>query len=255
MASEDIQKVFNEISQTLFDVSPLSFFALSITNLEKKQVSFICSHPAFNIGMFDEEFPFLAPFLGEGLYSADGIFKKLPERYANNDLANVFYVIKYVENLIFCYTFESKLNHPPMINFYLNNINFIDRFLLYFQEQSKEIIQELLESHHTIPHHIKPALYKMLLHEQIKEEPFIVEAFYNKTTESWIHLTERERETLLHVVIHGKTASKTGEALNISAKTVEKHIENLRFKLSATSKGELLQRAIDMGLIRLQFFF
>lgn len=255
MAKTDINYEFKKISQELFDKSPLSYFALSISNLTRNTVSFISTHPAFTIDMFDSDFPFMAPLLDEGFYSVEGIFKDMPEQYAQNNLANIFFVIKHFEENIYCYTFGSDLDKPPLINFYINNLDYLEKFTLYFQEQGKGIIQSIKSDSHTIPHHVNADLYKDLLHDKIKEEPIIIQKFFNSARQDWIKLSERERETLLYAVIHGKTAAQTGEILNISPKTVESHLESLRKKLGAKTKGELLQRAIDMSLIRLQSYF
>lgn len=255
MDKKSAQLAFNKISNELLENSPLSYFGLSITQLLKKEVAFFSNHPGFTIDMFDEKFPFLAPFLQEGYYSLEGIFKKVPERYGQYRLSNIFFVVKDHGDFISFYTFGSEDTKPPMINFYLNNLDFLERFILRFHERAKDVIQLMKESHHTIPHHVDPAFYEELLHERITQEPIIVERYFNSLAREWVTLSERERQILLCAVIHGMTAVKAGEHLKISPKTVESHLESLRRKLSAKSKGELLQRAIDMGLIRLQSYF
>ncbi len=50
-----------------------------------------------------------------------------------------------------------------------------------------------------------------------------------------INLTKRELE-ILHYVADGYSAKKIGILLNISYRTVEKYIENLRLKLNCKNK-------------------
>tara|TARA_R110002110_G_scaffold383245_2_gene594592 strand:- start:30294 stop:31055 length:762 start_codon:yes stop_codon:yes gene_type:complete len=249
-----LQSQFNQISEQLFSTTPLSYFSLSITDLEKKELAFIASNPNFNISMFSDDFPLLAPFLDEGYYSASGIYHKLPSLFEENNFSNVFYIIKKEGNTTLCYTFASPLNMPSMINFYFNNLEFLEKFIHLFNEQGKDLIQSLRQSMHTVPHHIKPVIYEELLHTKIIGEPFIITKFYNKKSEVWIKLSERERNTFVLAAIHGKTAIEIGQALQISPKTVENYLDSLRHKLGAKSKKELLKRAIDIGLIRLQSF-
>jgi DNA-binding CsgD family transcriptional regulator len=64
----------------------------------------------------------------------------------------------------------------------------------------------------------------------------------------WNKLTARER-SILKLVAEGRTNRMTGEFLNISAKTVEKHRANLMHKLGLRNAAELILMALDMGLI------
>ncbi|WP_211450683.1 response regulator transcription factor [Collimonas antrihumi] len=69
-----------------------------------------------------------------------------------------------------------------------------------------------------------------------------------KAATPWNKLTARER-SILKLVAEGRTNRKTGEFLNISAKTVEKHRANLMHKLGLRNAAELILMALDMGLI------
>jgi DNA-binding NarL/FixJ family response regulator len=69
-----------------------------------------------------------------------------------------------------------------------------------------------------------------------------------KAATPWNKLTARER-SILKLVAEGRTNRKTGEFLNISAKTVEKHRANLMHKLGLHNAAELILMALDMGLI------
>ncbi|HWW04559.1 MAG TPA: response regulator transcription factor [Collimonas sp.] len=69
-----------------------------------------------------------------------------------------------------------------------------------------------------------------------------------KAMTPWNKLTARER-SILKLVAEGRTNRMTGEFLNISAKTVEKHRANLMHKLGLHNAAELILMALDMGLI------
>ena len=61
-------------------------------------------------------------------------------------------------------------------------------------------------------------------------------------------LTERERE-VLRVLVAGKTNQEIAAALQISVKTVEKHVANLFTKLGVTSRVEVVSYAMRAGLV------
>jgi len=61
-------------------------------------------------------------------------------------------------------------------------------------------------------------------------------------------LTKREKEILQYVVL-GCTAKKIGQLLNISFRTVEAHINNLKLKLHCDSKSDIVFIVMKSGLI------
>lgn len=84
--------------------------------------------------------------------------------------------------------------------------------------------------------------------------------YYNKVEKRYYlgadfgneYLTIREIEVLKRLLL-GYTAAQAGASLKISPKTVESYIENLRIKLQAHSKGEIIATAIQYGLTQLLY--
>ena len=64
--------------------------------------------------------------------------------------------------------------------------------------------------------------------------------------EGVITLTSRELE-ILHWITEGKTNPEIGIILNISPRTVQKHVENLFRKLNVSSRTGAAMRAIELG--------
>lgn len=61
------------------------------------------------------------------------------------------------------------------------------------------------------------------------------------------YFSKRERE-ILHYSIRGKTAKQCAALLNISPRTVEQHLENIKMKLKVSSKSEMIDNVIDSFL-------
>ena len=92
--------------------------------------------------------------------------------------------------------------------------------------------------------YIYPSLTRKLLDEYLRR---------NQDTaakESYGNLTDRERE-VLRLIAEGKTAKETGELLQISAHTVERHRQKLMAKLDLHNRVALIKYAIREGLIEL----
>ncbi|QTA83866.1 Two component system response regulator, LuxR-type binding domain-containing [Desulfonema limicola] len=64
-------------------------------------------------------------------------------------------------------------------------------------------------------------------------------------------LTGREQE-ILHLVAENFTSKDIGKKLCISPKTVETHRYNLMKKLGLKNKVELIQYAINMGIVDME---
>jgi DNA-binding NarL/FixJ family response regulator len=64
-------------------------------------------------------------------------------------------------------------------------------------------------------------------------------------------LTHRERE-ILHLLAAGWSDARIAEALFISTKTASVHVANIKGKLAASSRIEIVNRAARLGMIEPQ---
>ncbi|MDL5512682.1 helix-turn-helix transcriptional regulator [Arenibacter sp. M-2] len=62
------------------------------------------------------------------------------------------------------------------------------------------------------------------------------------------HIREREKEILI-LISDGQTMNEIGNDLNISSRTVEKHLENLRFRFNCQNTPQLVAFAKDIDLL------
>ncbi|MFN7096693.1 MAG: helix-turn-helix transcriptional regulator [Gammaproteobacteria bacterium] len=63
-------------------------------------------------------------------------------------------------------------------------------------------------------------------------------------------LTNRESECLFYI-LRGRSAKSIAQVLNISAKTVEFHMENLKNKFDCVNKSQLIEKAMELGFAEL----
>ncbi len=62
------------------------------------------------------------------------------------------------------------------------------------------------------------------------------------------HFTARETECLF-LMLRGKTAKEIGTFLEISKRTVEQYIENIKNKMGVSTRSEVIATAIEAGLL------
>ncbi len=63
-----------------------------------------------------------------------------------------------------------------------------------------------------------------------------------------IYFTKREVESLYYLM-NGHTISSTAKTLGLSPRTVEFYVNNMKLKIKATSKTELLEKALFTDLM------
>jgi two-component system response regulator NreC len=73
---------------------------------------------------------------------------------------------------------------------------------------------------------------------------------YAKTTDSYQHLTDREREVLI-LVAEGYTNHQMADMLHVSPRTVDGHRTNLMSKLGLHDRTEVVKYALRRQLIEL----
>lgn len=98
---------------------------------------------------------------------------------------------------------------------------------------------------HTHTHFIK-FLHQTSHITDVKQTSFIMDKNFATTTHHNIQLTNRESETLF-LLMRGKTVKEVASYLQLSFRTVEQYVEQLRNKFNCKSKSELICSAIEKG--------
>ena len=62
-------------------------------------------------------------------------------------------------------------------------------------------------------------------------------------------LTNRELEILEHIA-HGLSTKEAAKHLDIAPRTVDRHIENIRLKLRAKNRSNMIACAVMYGILR-----
>lgn len=65
--------------------------------------------------------------------------------------------------------------------------------------------------------------------------------YYLNTQGTDDYLTEREKECVDHLIL-GKTIKETAKLMNLSPRTVEFYLKNIRKRLDCQTKGQLIEK-------------
>lgn len=135
---------------------------------------------------------------------------------------------------VFCFSFPSA--HYDPINTIINNLENFKRFTLHFKDHTKRLLSLLDKS-------------KIILPETMRGIDFSNPALANTEMLSKYNFANKsftKRETdILHHLMRGQTARRIGEKLNLSKRTIEAYLANMKYKMNVSSKAELIEKIVE----------
>ncbi len=140
-----------------------------------------------------------------------------------------------------CY-FGTHISKYSIINFYLNAVPLLERFINYFEYQARDLI----EGYHQddlislVNYHQKLNLEHInseLSFEIPRLDFSMMQGQYSHNNKIF---TDREYECL-SLIAQGYTMKTTARKLQISHRTVEQHLRNLKDKLGVNTKNQLVE--------------
>lgn len=166
------------------------------------------------------------------------------ELVAHHNIWDVFNIYKNINGCVHGYFFGTSISNSTISQQYFSNIPLLERFIQYFEEKAKDLIDTT--------DHKKLASFdykfnfanmseEYILNKNIEkfiQATYLPRLFAKKQNED-IYLTKREAECL-HYLSQGKTLKEIGRSLDLSPKTIEFYIRNIKEKSGYSSKSELL---------------
>jgi len=154
-------------------------------------------------------------------------------------------IYKKFENYIELCSFATDNSNQQILNFYLNNIHLLERFIVYFKNKASGLIdlsdknKLIIRKKEIIVNHQLPA------NDSVKD--FLdMTTLNNFKTNNNIDLKISKRQSLcLFLITQGKTVKEIGRLLDISPRTVEHYINQLKYQLGCHSKNELINYLSD----------
>lgn len=163
----------------------------------------------------------------EGVYSR--ILHEMKEQF---ELENFINFIERTETYtdVFCF---AGANNANACDFYLNNIDYLQNFIATFKDKASDLIS-LVDSH-------KESLTDQMLCNLVTPPTSLKNAQRLLTIDNKpVMLTSREID-VLHFVARGYSAHHISDKLQISRRTVEHHIVNIKNKIGVRSKSSLIE--------------
>lgn len=136
--------------------------------------------------------------------------------------------------------FGTTRDNSQIINFYINNLNVLQHFILHFKSKA-EHLYDIRDSSKLISTKIQPLKENII--EEVDLQGFIKKIPHTKHYLNGKHrgkfLSRREAECLF-LFAQGRSMREIGEHMALSPRTIETHINNIKSKVDCHTKGELI---------------
>jgi DNA-binding CsgD family transcriptional regulator len=133
--------------------------------------------------------------------------------------------------------FSSSPDNTEVINFYLNKVDALKNFSLYFKEKFSQEIKE------NDPSKLISTRVK-ITESSLVEKQKVKSLFNNLNINSYklddkVSLSKREFECLFYLV-QGRTMKEIARFMNLSFRTIEFHLNNVKRKLNCNKKSQVI---------------
>lgn len=250
----DIQEIcrplFNKLKINYFDYARLypDMTGFSLFT-DPDYVNFFCNHEVYKNSAPSVLLP------GKHLWTSyidDGFLRETRNDFQHDHgITIVEQQVGYVE----IYNFATTPENRAITHLYLNNPDFITRFISLFRDKASKIIAWSEKYHVSIPsscHETRDELIEINNDtQQVITELSLDKNYITTTSGIREKLTKRESQCL-QAMLQGKSMKSTADELSLSPRTIETYIEKLKNKTRCVSKYEII-KSISKGDIILSW--
>lgn len=164
----------------------------------------------------------------------------------DNDIWNTLSLYRKNENSVEGFYFTSTRDNYQIVDEYINNIELFERFTLYFKDKFSDILSEeevKKASFSAVSQFVFEENPPRILEEEKYIQDFIAETpihrFFLNINGKEVHLSMQEFKSLAWLS-RGKSVKEVGRILNLSPRTVESYLDNVKFKTKIESRSKLI---------------
>ncbi|MBA8667208.1 hypothetical protein H1Q59_04805 [Holosporaceae bacterium 'Namur'] len=171
------------------------------------------------------------------------------------NVANGISFFQKKHDIIECWSFVMDCTHEQGDLFLLDNMNFLKQFILYFNHHSKSLVETLITSKISLPKLPKELVLSIINQKRqpqaITRDIQIQKYSINITENNRINLTKREVECLQNLAL-GKSIKEIADILDISDRTVEVYLNNIKIKSGYNHRSQLVSMYLksDINILK-----
>lgn len=242
------QKQVSKILAPLARMSDICYFSYGENNLDGSCFTLL-SHPEYYRTCLEEEFPLCGFYLKKGWHYWENSLPCAQQAVSSNlNLGNGILYVNKQEDKTVIIEFAAKKEDFAVKDFYINNQILLKRFVNYFINEAKPLIsqakKQALKPNLNMTSQIKPTDDHDFQSEHIHEISKILQTFPLASNK----LSPRELECYL-LLIKGYSLSDISAATHLAIPTIANYISRIKLKLACSSRKEMIQKAIDSGIV------
>lgn len=203
---------------------------------------------------FETEYSKENPLFNKHSFSKPGCF--LPITFKHNNYQNFLkyldckfqisfstLVLKKEDNRTHQYLFYCPARrYSEVTNLLINEQSTIQKFIEYFNKESLKLRQEIYENPDDVKRFgLKPANFALPLADFGVEKriDFLKKIHFFSSEDTIPRFSKREHDCI-KLTLQGQTMVEMAETLDLSPRTIENYLSNLKFKLNCFTKSELI---------------
>lgn len=129
------------------------------------------------------------------------------------------------------YGFGGENHDGKIINVFLTHLNSLNNFISNFNDKANLLIHQAEQAKISFPYHEGMGNF-------LKSNKDVV-------SNQILNLTKRQKECA-YLLLQGKTAKEISEITNLSRRTIETYLNNLKIKLNCHNKASLIAKLIKI---------
>ena len=168
------------------------------------------------------------------------------------DIWHGFSMYRHNKKSVEAWHFATTKENSRVINFYLNNIKILNRFILYFQDKAADIIYPsdagklvIMNDREPLYDNVAPIFSGSNVNEFMTQTD--IKRHQLQTKNGVIYLSRREKECLLHLAML-RTTKDMANRMNLSSRTIEAYLNNIKKKTNCYTKSQLMEVFIENSI-------
>lgn len=157
------------------------------------------------------------------------------------------------------YFFSASVSNRSIINFYINNLDILDNFINYFKLSARDIIKKAennkiyLSNHYTslgkdtanAALNVYTDLRQAFLSE-VNSQSAVMHSVGQGINQLGNFVLSKRQAQCLQYLLEGKSAKQTANMLNLSTRTIEFYLDNMKKKMNCRTKLELAGKVMKI---------
>ncbi len=234
-----------QILKPLAKMSGINYFSYGINFADTSGFT-LTTHPTYYETAIHKQFPLCGFHLDTGWHLWETTLPVEQQQISKNlNVGNGILFVKHLDDMTEIIEFASDLGNRQVYHFYMNNKPLLKKFINHFTQEAKNLITAA-NSQKVTP------TDNMILRKNLLK-PFNIDQanlnhFLNQLESPYNTLSNRELECFLYL-IRGYSIAQISTENKLATPTIANYIHRVKQKLQCFSRKEMVNKAIDMGLV------